>query len=42
MGIVLETFPGRDGRVRKVEVKVVKGVPATYIECCLLLSPRTE
>ncbi|XP_021332949.1 uncharacterized protein [Danio rerio] len=47
MGIVMETFPGRDGRVRKVEVKVVKdGVSKTFLRpisnVVLLLSPKTE
>ncbi|XP_067250257.1 uncharacterized protein [Chanodichthys erythropterus] len=44
MGIVLETFPGRDGKVRKVEVKVVKdGSSKVFLDlyrtsfyCCLL------
>lgn len=47
MGIVLETIPGRDGRVRKVEVKVVKDGSAKVFlrpisDVVLLMSPGTE
>ncbi|XP_067245167.1 uncharacterized protein [Chanodichthys erythropterus] len=47
MGIVLETFPGRDGKVRKVEVKVVKdGSSKVFLrpisDVVLLLSAGTE
>ncbi len=45
MGIVLETIPGRDGRVRKV--KVVKDGSAKLFlrpisDVVLLMSPGTE
>ncbi len=47
MGIVLETIPGRDGRVRKVEVKVVKDGSAKVFlrpisDVVLLMSTGTE
>ncbi len=47
MGIVLETIPGKDGRVRKVEVKVVKDGSAKVFlrpisDVVLLMSPGTE
>ncbi len=47
MGIVLETIPGRDGRVRKVEAKVVKDGSAKVFlrpisDVVLLMSPGTE
>nr|XP_055053759.1 uncharacterized protein LOC129438884 [Misgurnus anguillicaudatus] len=47
MGIVLETFPGKDGKVRKVDVKVVKdGSSKVFLrpisDVVLLLSPGTE
>jgi hypothetical protein len=47
MGMVVKTFPGSDGRVRKVEVKVVKeGSSKVFLrpisDVVLLLSPETE
>ncbi|KAI3371610.1 hypothetical protein L3Q82_024181 [Scortum barcoo] len=47
MGIIVKTFPGEDGLVRKVEVEVVKdGIRKTFsrpiTEVVLLLSPKTD
>ncbi len=47
MGIVLETIPGKEGRVRKVEVKVVKDGSAKVFlqpisDVVLLMSSGTE
>nr|XP_061817683.1 uncharacterized protein LOC133607218 [Nerophis lumbriciformis] len=45
-GIIEETFPSRDGRIRKVNVKIIKqGIPKVYSrpvsEVVLLLSKKT-
>ncbi|XP_041095804.1 uncharacterized protein LOC121307644 [Polyodon spathula] len=47
MGIVVKTFPGRDGKVRKVEVKTARqGSCKTFLrpvsETVLLFSPETD
>ncbi|XP_041717582.2 uncharacterized protein LOC121549770 [Coregonus clupeaformis] len=47
MGIIVKTFPGSDGKVRKVEVKTTKdGSCKTFLrpvsETVLLLSPKTN
>ncbi|XP_063743151.1 uncharacterized protein LOC134866887 [Eleginops maclovinus] len=47
MGVIVKTFPGTDGRVRKVEIKTARdGSSKTFLrpvsEVVLLLSPETD
>lgn len=48
MGIIMKTFPGRDGKVRKVDVKTAREASCNIFLCpvsetvLLLLSPETD